>query len=172
MVKVVQDRRVLLAVGGLLMAVLGAVVTLGFSAAIGGELVAADQVSLIYTNGDRIQNVPPVHLPLTVEAAKSAGWSDSDLCHNRWGRPFGRFEVDYPDPLMLMYSAEGQLVGINLFSLVEQPLPWEYLDKGITTALPGRDAAHWSLSIYVIDPLESRTCSKFNVQNVGMGAYG
>jgi hypothetical protein len=139
------------------MAALGAAAALSISAA-SEPASSADRISFIYTLGAGTQDSPPVNLPLTIEKAEPAGWSDSGLCSNRMGRPFGRFAVDEPDPFLLMFSKGGRLIGINLISPVEQPSPWEYLPDGISVSLPGRDAAHWSLSIYVIDPFEKLAC--------------
>jgi hypothetical protein len=166
-----------LGVAGLLMAVLGAAATLGFSAVTAEEVYSAEGVSFIYNQGEGTQDTPAVYLPLLAGAAKSAGWVDGELCSNRWGRPHGKFVENEPDPLLLWFGGEpgqtdGQLIGINLYSAVEQPAPWEYLPDGITTAIPGRGEGHYSLSIYVMDVFATDACIPSYVGSVICPSYG
>ena len=72
------------------------------------------------------------------------------------GRFFRQLDGDEADPLMLIYSTDDELVGINLHSSVEQPSPpWERFPNGITTGFKGRDSDHWGLGIYVSRPGEA-----------------
>ena len=99
----------------------------------------------------------PQDLPLSVDEAVTAGWSGSTLCIPSRGRFYRRLAGDDSDPLMLLFSTTGGLVGLNLHSATEQPAPWGRSESGIQ-GVPGRQSSYWDLNIYFID--KTKACVK------------
>lgn len=148
--EVIKNRIVWMGTGAVMMAAIGAVVTLAASGAFASTVVVADRISFVY--GDFTTQ----DMPQTTEAAVSSGWNGSIRCFNGMGRFYRTFTDDRPDPLMLIYDHEDELIGVNLHSPVEQPSPpWLHLPIGIRTAFAGRDAEHWGVSVYVRKPVDA-----------------
>ena len=147
-----RNRWFLLVVGYVLIA---AVMVVAVYAAMGGfqeEIIISDRVAIAYSNNLE----KPDGFPTTADAAQAAGWSVATWCIMGQGRFFRQGEGDDKDPLMLIYSYDDRLAGINLLSSVEQPSPpWERFPIGITTGFKGRDMDHWGLGIYVSRPLKA-----------------
>ncbi|MFQ5943911.1 MAG: hypothetical protein ACE5JF_10190, partial [Anaerolineales bacterium] len=81
------------------------------------------------------------NLPLTADEALDVGWIDTGDCVPDMGRHFIKMAGEQPGPLVLMYSPGGNLIGIELESLSEQPAPpWEHLPGGH----PGMEFEHWT----------------------------
>ena len=96
-------------------------------------------------------------LPLKADLAAAAGWSGSMRCIIGRGRFYQKAGSDGPYPLMLMYSVEGDLVGIQMHSLTEQPAPlWEHAPEGVPyTVVENMEFEHWRLGLYLIKPVMS-----------------
>ena len=65
-------------------------------------------------------------------------------------------EVEVSTPMIALYNADGQLIGVNLASPGAQNLPpWEHVDAGSLVGWPGREVEHWGISLYLSDPVGS-----------------
>jgi len=149
MPRVLLNRWTLLGVGYVLVAVVMALVIVAVTGGFSEEVIVSDRVAV--TNSRSIEK--PESFPRTTVAAEAVGWKLGTWCIMGQGRFFRQLEGDEPDPLMLVYSFDDKLVGINLYSSVEQPSPpWEHFPIGITTGFKGRDSEHWGLGIYVSRP--------------------
>jgi hypothetical protein len=109
-------------------------------------------------------------LPLTASEAVAAGWRDPILCSQGRGKYFQKSSVE-ETPYVLMYSSEGHLIGLYMFSRQELPAPWERTEQisggGGTRVI---DYEHWGLFVYFQDP--TRAC-KTTEAGKGSGApYG
>jgi len=95
--------------------------------------------------GDRLVVTEGVFdsLPLTAAEAEQAGWIDTGECVPNMGRHFLQMMGEQPGPVVLLYNPAGDLIGVELESLSEQPAPpWEHLDGGH----PGMEFEHWTIS--------------------------
>ena len=147
--RLLRNRWFLLGVGYVFVAVMAAVVVLAATVAFGAKTDVSDRIAIV--SSKTLEK--PQSFPLTVEEAESGGWNVVTWCLMGQGRFFSKEEGDEPAPLMLIFSTDDRLVGINLHSATEQPSPpWERFPIGITTGFTGRDSDHWGLSIYVINP--------------------
>ncbi len=91
-------------------------------------------------------------LPLTAEDALAAGWIDTGECVPDMGRHFLQMMGEQPGPVVLLYNAAGDLIGVELESLGEQPSPpWEHLDQGH----PGMEFEHWTIHFWFDDPMQA-----------------
>ena len=152
MPKVLGNRWVLLGVGYVLVAVVMALVIVTVTGGFSEEVIVSDRVAIAYSKSIE----KPKSFPRTTPAAEAAGWKIGSWCIMGQGRFFRQLDGDEADPLMLIYSSDDRLVGINLHSFVEQPSPpWERFPNGITTGFKGRDSDHWGLGIYVSRPLKA-----------------
>ena len=65
-------------------------------------------------------------------------------------------EVEVAIPVIVLYNADGQLIGVNLASPDAKDLPpWEHVDAGSFVGWPGREVEHWGMSLYLSDPVGS-----------------
>ena len=89
-------------------------------------------------------------LPLTAAEAEAAGWIDTGECVPNMGRHFLQMMGEQPGPVVLLYNPAGDLIGVELESLSEQPAPpWEHLgDEGH----PGMEFEHWTIHFWFNDP--------------------
>ncbi len=98
------------------------------------------------------------NLPLTEEEALAQGWIDVDpgQCVPQMGRHFIKMAGEQPSPLILLYNPAGELIGVELESLSEQPSPpWEHLEKGH----PGMEFEHWTIHFWFSDPAQACTAA-------------
>jgi len=93
----------------------------------------------------------PQFLPLSDVDAETVGWHGSIRCHQNQGRFFRKLSGDEPDPMMLVYNQGGNLIGVNLHSVNEQPGPWSRLSEG-RLGVEGRQTNYWDLGIYFVSP--------------------
>ena len=94
-----------------------------------------------------------LEIPLTATKATAGGWSSLGPCVDGRGAAYVQATVDQPQPLIALYSAAGQLIGVNLISPEAQPSPpWQLVPAGTLAGWPGRDTDHWGMSVYVVDP--------------------
>ena len=144
----------LLGVGYVMLAAVVAVLVTVATGAMSAT-AASDQIAIVHSNTlEKSQS-----LPATVEEAESDGWNLATWCIKGMGRFFRQGEGEEPDPLLLVFSYDDKLVGINLHSSEEQPSPpWERFPNGITTGFKGRELDHWGLGIYASRP--SDACEK------------
>ena len=92
------------------------------------------------------------NLPLTAAEAEKAGWIDTGECVPNMGRHFLQMMGEQPGPIVLLYNPAGELIGVELESLSEQPSPpWEYLDQGH----PGMEFEHWTIHFWFDDPAQA-----------------
>ena len=121
MSELLQKQWFRLGAGGVIMAVLGFAVTLAATSVFGSAPTSAvDRVSIVHTLNPRA----PDDLPLNVGDAVLKGWKGSIRCVKGQGRYYRLLEGEQADPLMLLFNADGDLIGINLHSPTEQPAPW------------------------------------------------
>ncbi len=91
-------------------------------------------------------------LPLTAAEAEEAGWIDTGECVPNMGRHFLQMMGEQPGPVVLLYNPAGDLIGVELESLSEQPAPpWEHLDGGH----PGMEFEHWTIHFWFDDPAQA-----------------
>ena len=141
-----------LGVGYMLVAVVAAAVVMAATGGFGAKASVSDRIAIASSKTFE----KPQSFPLTVEEAELAEWKLATWCLIGQGRFFRKGEGEEPDPLMLIFSTDNRLVGINLHSAVEQPSPpWERFPDGIATGFKGRDSDHWGLGIYVSRPLDA-----------------
>jgi len=91
------------------------------------------------------------NLPTTEKDALAQGWIDvaPGECVPQMGRHFIKMAGEQPGPLVLLYNPAGELIGVELESLVEQPAPpWEHLEQGH----PGMEFEHWTIHFWFNDP--------------------
>ncbi len=89
------------------------------------------------------------NLPLTAAEAEAAGWIDTGECVPNMGRHFLQMMGEQPGPVVLLYNPAGDLIGVELESLSEQPAPpWEHLEGGH----PGMEFEHWTIHFWFDDP--------------------
>jgi len=93
-------------------------------------------------------------LPATEEEALAQGWIDTGECVPQMGRHFIKMAGDQPGPLVLLFNPAGDLIGVELESLSEQPAPpWEHLEQGH----PGMEFEHWTIHFWFSDPADACT---------------
>jgi hypothetical protein len=142
-----QDRRVQYALGAIAMAVLGAVVALILSPG-ESESALGDRVVVTTGAGSTVSS----DLPLTASDARTAGWRDLVTCYKGKGRYFEHTDAQgNPDPFVLMFNADNELIGVYLTSKVEMPGPWEHVPTGLE-GVASYQFEHWSLPVYFKDP--------------------
>lgn len=147
MAELIGNQWLRLGAGGLLMAVIGfaAVFVSGAAGSSSSGRAVADRVSLVYSSAPGA----PDNLPLTVDEAVSVGWNGSIRCHKGEGRYYRKLEGDQADPMMLLFSIDGDLIGFNLYSATEQPDPWRHLPRGKAAGIDGRELEYWDLNVYI-----------------------
>lgn len=92
------------------------------------------------------------NLPVSEEDALAQGWIDTEECVPQMGRHFIQMAGQQPGPLVLLFNPAGELIGVELESLVEQPSPpWEHLDQGH----PGMEFEHWTIHFWFSDPADA-----------------
>ncbi len=94
------------------------------------------------------------NVPTTEKEALEQGWIDVDpgQCVPQMGRHFIKMAGEQPSPLILLFNPDGQLIGVELESLTEQPAPpWEHLEQGH----PGMEFEHWTVHFWFRDPAEA-----------------
>ncbi len=129
---------------GLVLSVLGGLVL----------LLALGACSSSESIGDRLVSTQGIfdELPLTAGEAIDAGWIATDECVPEMGRHFLKMAGEQPGPMILMFNPDGELIGVELESLSEQPSPpWEHLQEGH----PGMEFEHWTIHMYFDDPAEA-----------------
>jgi len=135
-----------------LVAVVATLVVVAATGGFGAKTNASDRIALAFSKTSE----KPQSFPLIVEAAELDGWNLATWCIKGMGRFFRRGDGEEPDPLMLVFSSDDKLVGINLHSSEEQPSPpWERFPNGITTGFKGRELDHWGLGIYISRPSDA-----------------
>ncbi len=93
-------------------------------------------------------------LPATDEEALAQGWIDTGECVPQMGRHFIQMAGEQPGPLVLLFNPAGDLIGVELESLSEQPAPpWEHLEQGH----PGMEFEHWTIHFWFSDPADACT---------------
>ena len=148
MVELVRTPQFRLSGAGLLITVLVFAVTLGVTTGIGSlssGVGAVDRLALLSQGADDATQ----SLPTTVEKATPVGWNGSIRCLPGTGRFYRKLVGDEADPIMLLFDADGRLIGLNLYSSVEQPAPWGHLPNGLQAGVDGRDSEYWDLNIFV-----------------------
>ena len=141
-----QDRRVQYALGAIAMAVVGAVIALMISP---GESESTLGDRVVVTTG--AGSAAAADLPLTALDAQAAGWTDLVRCFKGKGRYFEHMDAEgNPDPFVLAFNTEDELIGVYLTSRVEMEPPWEYMPDGLL-GVPNYEFEHWSLPVYFKD---------------------
>jgi hypothetical protein len=93
-------------------------------------------------------------LPAGEEEALAQGWIDTGECVPQMGRHFIKMAGEQPGPLVLLFNPAGDLIGVELESLSEQPAPpWEHLEQGH----PGMEFEHWTIHFWFSDPADACT---------------
>ena len=152
MSRLYRKRWLRLATGALVMAVLGAVVTLAGTGGLASTSTdEGRRVAFAYSSSVGESE----NLPASVEQAVASGWQGSIRCVKGQGRFYRRLQGEQADPLMLLFSADGRLIGLNLHSAGEQPAPWGHYPDGLQAGVEGREAAYWDLNIYLANPLKA-----------------
>ena len=141
-------QRVIFVIAGSVLAVfLGAVLAmLGTGTFSGSD--SDDRLRLAYVGIDTSLE----ELPVSVDRAVSLGWTGSIRCVKGQGRYYRKLSGTQADPLMLLFDVEDRLIGINLHSAVEQPLPWGHLPKGMQAGIEGREMEYWDMNIFITKP--------------------
>ena len=144
MATVIQDRRVQLDVGGVILLVVGVVV--GLVIGPGDDTGAPVLGPVTITSGGR--SYVPYDVPLTFAGAIADGWQASSVCFSGRGTYYQKSPGGRGDPYALMYGINGDLLGVYLVSENEMPPPWQYAE---TLAPGGRtiiDFRHWGIFVY------------------------
>ena len=137
-----------LALGAVVMAVIGAVIGLIVSPGDSGTSLG-DRVIITTGSGSIITE----ELPLTATEATSAGWTDLVRCYKGKGRYFEKTDAQgQPGTYMLMYNNDNELIGVYIVSTVEMVIPpWERMEEGLI-GVTSYEFPHWSLPVYFKDP--------------------
>ena len=86
-----------------------------------------------------------ISLEMTLEDAEEEGYISLGECVPGMGIHAAIMGEEGPEQPILMYNADGDLIGIEFESLTEQPTPpWEVLEEGH----PGMEFEHWTLHVY------------------------
>ena len=127
--------------------VLAVLILVGCNTAAKSENISiGDRVVATYGTFDNV--------PTTEKEALEQGWIDVDpgQCVPQMGRHFIKMAGEQPSPLILLFNPDGQLIGVELESLTEQPAPpWEHLEQGH----PGMEFEHWTVHFWFSDPAEA-----------------
>ena len=148
--ELVRKKQFRLGVGALAIALVGGLLVVFATPAYNPPTASADRIALAYARSLEGQD-----MPRTTPQALSSGWMDLGRCIHGQGRFFARSPEGPPEPLMLLYDEDDNLIGLNLLSLGPQPTPWVHHPIGIRTGLAGRDDEHWGTSIYVANPTDA-----------------
>ena len=148
MAQLINDRRVQLAVGGVILLVVGVVVGLviGPGKGTGGPILGPVTITSGGTVG--VRSYVPYDVPLTTAGAIADGWQASSVCFSGRGTYYQKSPGGRGDPYALMYGINGDLLGVYLVSENELPPPWQYAE---TLAPGGRtliDFQHWGIFVY------------------------
>ena len=147
-----RSRLGLLVTGSLQLVFLSAILTLTVTGIFSSSDADFDQqmwLAYVGTNG-YLEN-----LPLRVDMTEPLGWKGSIRCVKGWGRYYRKLAGDQADPLMLLFDMDDRLIGVNLHSPTEQPVPWVHLPKGMQAGIDGREMEYWDLNIFLIKPVEA-----------------
>ena len=96
---------------GLVMALGGALFVVFATPAGGPPLISADRIAMVYATTPGEDD-----MPTNAPAAISSGWKDLGRYINGDGRFFSKSFDGPPEPLMLLYDRDGNLIGLNLLS--------------------------------------------------------
>lgn len=167
--ELLQNQWIRMGLAGVLMAVLGAAITLVITSVGSGPAAAQ---AIVLTNGSTVQvsgsgqsrgaigalgELYQESLPLMAADAVAAGWKDPFLCSPGRGRYFQRDQAGEGAPYILMYSSEDRLIGVYLYIMSEMPSPWKHMEqlRG-GGGLPILDFEHWGTFVYIEEP--TRAC--------------
>jgi hypothetical protein len=133
------------------MAVAGAVVTLVISGGFASATAVSDRLALYYSD------VTTEQLPLTVQSAEADGWQGTVRCVIGRGRFYQKPGTEGPYPVMLLYSPEDKLVGLQVHTATEQPSPpWHHSPDGVSsTEIENLDYEHWRFGVYLVNPIKA-----------------
>jgi hypothetical protein len=86
-----------------------------------------------------------ISLEMTLEDAEEEGYVSLGGCVPGMGIHAAIMGEQGPEQPILLFSADGDLIGIEFESLTEQPTPpWERLEEGHE----GMELEHWTMHIY------------------------
>jgi len=150
--RLLRNRWLQLGVGYVLVAAVAALVVMTATGGFSAKTTVSDRIAIASSKTSE----KPQSFPLTAEGAELAEWKIATWCIMGKGFYYRKGEGDEPDPLMLIFSTDNRLVGINLHSAAEQPSPpWEHMPDGIASEFKGRQTDHWGLSIYISKPIDA-----------------
>ena len=148
MAQVINDRRVLLGVGSVLLLGVGIVIGLVIGPGAGPAGPGLGPVTITSGGTVGVRSFVPYDVPLTATEALADGWQVSSVCFSGRGTYYQKSPGGRGDPYALMYSINGDLLGVYLVSENEMPPPWQYA----TTLSPGGrtiiDFEHWGIFVY------------------------
>ena len=159
MERILLQRWFQVTVGGIVAFVLGLVVWL---LAYGGPLTPFERPDRVVLHGGSPTLAAAV--PLIAPEAAAAGWTEPE---GKCIADQGRFFHKESEPYVLIYSREGYLIGMYLYSEEEMPSPpWRFFEPGAAIYLgggfyndpfslkfPNMGFDHWALSVYFQTPL-------------------
>lgn len=139
---------------GLLITVLAFGVTLAATTGLGSLASGANVVDFVALLSAESPGAAQ-SLPSSVDQAVPGGWNGSIRCLPGMGRFYRKLAGDEADPVMLLFDADGRLIGLNLHSASEQPSPWEHLPNGLQAGVDGREAEYWDLTIFIAKSVDA-----------------
>jgi len=99
---------------------------------------------LLVTQGDFTS------IPMTLDEAKEQGYVLLSPCVPMMGLHAAKIVEGKPQLPALLFNDKGELIGVDLESMAEQPYPpWEHLPQGH----PTMEFEHWTLHMYFKDPV-------------------
>ena len=108
--------------------------------------------------------LPSYSIPFEASTAVSKGWVDPFFCSPGRGKYYQKDGTNH----VLMYNANGNVIGIYQYVLNEMPTPWwktkEIIGGG---SLPIIDFEHYGFFIYFEDPMNA--CQSSDSKSVGTG---
>ena len=141
----------ILAIGSLIMLVIGFVVSAATMGGLGLSSSTSDRIAFFYSDASSES------LPLTVEEAVVDGWKGTIRCILGKGRFYQKAGEGGPYPVLLMFNRDDQLIGIRLYSRSQQPSPpWQHEPDGLEVSeVENMKFEQWDTGIYLINPVKA-----------------
>jgi hypothetical protein len=153
--KLLQNQRIRLLIGAVIMLLVG---FLGAYINAGGMTgTSASDFNVAFGYSDVSRGLTSI--PLLAVDAEKAGWKGSIRCHQAQGRFYRKLSGEDPDPVMLLYDQDGNLIGLNMHSPIPQPGPWSHMPEGLL-GVKGRQNPYWDINMFFGTPThacETRT---------------
>jgi len=135
----------------LLIVGLGVGIGIGFGITFASSSEAPSEMQSTKSIGDRllVTHGAFTSLPMTIDEARDQGYASLSPCVPNMGIHSAKIVNNKPQDPMLLFNDKGELIGVELESMIEQPSPpWEHQSEGH----PGMEFEHWTMHIYIKDP--------------------